>query len=640
VLGSSLARTVGLSFGSYLGRQLALGACRDDANDDALRRPFRPVVPLANLPSAVDLRPWMTPVEDQGALGSCTANALVGAVEYLSAREDGTRIDLSRLFVYFHQRLWDGWVREDIGASVSDGVRVLATVGVPTERSWPYQRSLFAVQPPEPLYGEAARYRIADWWSVPVEVDAMRACLAGGFPIVFGTRVTESFMRAPPSGLIAMPGANDRDDARHGRHALLIVGYDDRSRLFVVRNSWGQDWGDLGYCYLPYAYGAHREWSRNAWALRRAQGAHDPAAPPPVDLRALPSAAPAAAERHGAGVVGQVAGAGAELAVSVLTGSPLLGGLAGGLLAGVTPGAAQALRGRDGGAYVGVDRKDAILAALRSVPGASGPERLPWDDGLDERAGRDAIAPTRAVLAEPPERAGARPPTSPTPRSAPQRAARAPRDTAGAAMAAGIAAAVASAPSNSPVAAPSVVLPAAEGARSLTSASLLAAAEAAYAAAGGRSGPLGPLTASPDAMVEGAECGVALRCASGGVFVWAQQGAPEPPILLYGSEPLFVRWLELGAARSPLGWPCRPIEAAPDGVTRVLDCTRGVLVRHPRRPVAMVAGVLYAAWRAHGGPGGALGLPLADASVEGPAHVQPFERGALRWSPEQGARLA
>lgn len=634
MLGSSLARTVGLSFGSYLGRQLALGACRDDANDDVLRRPFRSVVPLANLPPAVDLRPWMTPVEDQGALGSCTANALVGAVEYLSAREHGTRIDLSRLFVYFHQRLWDGWVRQDIGASVSDGVRVLATVGVPTERSWPYQRSLFAVQPPEPIYGEAARQRIADWWSVPVEVDAMRACLAGGFPIVFGTRVTESFMRAPPSGLIAMPGANDRDDARHGRHALLIVGYDDRRRLFVVRNSWGHDWGDLGYCYLPYAYAAHREWSRNAWALRRAQGAHDPAAPPPVDLRSLPSAAPAAAETQGGGVVGQVAGVGAELAVSVLTGSTLLGGLAGGLLAGVTPGAAQALRGRDGGAYVGIDRKDAILAALRAVPGASGSERLPWDDGLDERAGREAIGPTRTVSAAAPERAVAQPRSGPSPRPAP------PAPCTPVAAAGAVVAAAASAPSGSSASAPSVVPPAQAGARSRSSSSLLAAAEAAHAAAGGRSGPLGPLAASPDAMVEGAECGVALRCASGGVFVWSAQGAPEPPILLYGSEPLFVRWLALGAGRSPLGWPCRPIETAPDGVTRLLVCTRGVLVRHPQRPVAAVVGVLYAAWQAHGGPGGVLGLPLADATMEAPAHVQPFERGTLRWSPGEGARLA
>jgi hypothetical protein len=632
VLGSSLARTVGLSFGSYLGRQLVLGACRDDANDDLLRRPFRPSVPLANLPPAVDLRPWMTPVEDQGELGSCTANALVGAVEYLSAREDGTRIDLSRLFVYFHQRLWDGWVREDLGASVSDGVRVLATVGVPTERSWPYRRSLFAVQPPEPLYTEAARHRIADWWSVPVDTDAMRACLAGGFPIVFGTRVTESFMRAPPSGLVPMPGGSDRDDARHGRHALLIVGYDDRRRLFVVRNSWGRDWGDLGYCYLPYAYATHREWSRNAWALRRARGAHDPAAPPPVDLRALPTAAPAVAGDRGAAVVGQVAGVGAELAVAMVTGSALLGGLAGGLLAGVTPGAAQALRGRDGGAYVGVDRKDAILAALRAVPGAPGAERLPWDDGFDERAGRDAIVPTGAVRPAPPERGGhpserhsSRPaasaPTSPL----------APLGTAGRVTAGTAASAGAGAPAESCGVASGPSAPAS---------SLRSAAEAAYASAGGRAGPLGPITAAPDAMVEGSERGIALRCAGGGVFVWSDEATPLRPILLYGSEPLFARWLELGAARSPLAWPRRPIETAPDGATRVLVCTRGVLLRHPRLRVVAVAGVLYAAWRERGGPGGALGLPLADAALDGSAQVQRFERGTLRWSPDEGVRLA
>lgn len=613
MLGSSLGRSIGLSFGSYLGRQIVLGACRDDADDGALRRTFRPPVPEANLPSAVDLRPWMTKVEDQGALGSCTSNALVGAVEYLAAREHGARVDLSRLFVYFNQRLWDGYVREDVGASVSDGVRVLATLGVPTERSWPYLRGVFAVQPPEPIYAEAARYRITDWWSIPIDAGAMRACLAGGFPIVFGTRVTESFMRVPRSGVVPMPSAHDRDDARHGRHALLLVGYDDSRRHFVVRNSWGDDWGDLGYCYMPYAYVAHPQWSRNAWSLRLAQGEHDPARPPPVDLRTLPAAEPGPASAGG-GALGQVAGVGTELAVSMLTGSAMLGGLAGGLLAGVTPGAVQALRGRDGGALVGGDRKDVILAAMRAIPGASGGTRLPWDDGLDERASVAALGDTRSIRA-----AAAEAPRAPsTPSSSP------PVITAAATS----------------IAAPSV--PPAVGAPAtapVTAPSLIAVAEAAHAGAGGKSGPLGAVVGAPSEMIEGAYRGVALRCVSGGVFVWSGEGGAQAPIVLYGSEPLYARWLALGAAASPLAWPSDPIETGLDGATRYLPCTRGVVVGHPRRGVHTIAGVLFGLWMDQGGPTGALGAPLDDGAPHDDGLVQRFERGTLWWSPTQGARV-
>src|SRR5258706_1617605 len=226
MLGSQLGQLVGIQFGQYLGRQIAFGACRDDDGEDALgERVFRAQLPDGNLPPGVDLRPWMTPVEEQGSIGSCTANALAGALEYLLRRERGAPVDLSRLFIYFNQRLLDDRVREDTGASISSGIRVLSRVGVPREAIWPYQRELFAVQPTETVFAEASRHRVVDWWNVPVDSSSLRACLAAGFPIVFGTRVTESFVETPRSGLTGMPSGED--DRKHGRHAMLIVGYDD-----------------------------------------------------------------------------------------------------------------------------------------------------------------------------------------------------------------------------------------------------------------------------------------------------------------------------------------------------------------------------------------------------------------------------
>lgn len=619
-----MGRSLGLVFGSYLGRQIALGACRDDGDDDLPRMPFVSRVPGGSLPASVDLRPWMTPVEDQGALGSCTANAVVGALEYLAHRERGSRVELSRLFVYFNQRLWDGSAREDVGASIVDGVRVVARLGVPTETSWPYRRELFAVQPPEPIYREAALLRASDWWSVPIDVDAMRACLASGFPIVLGTRVTESFVRAPRSGAIPLPSASDRDDARHGRHALLVVGYDDAARTFVVRNSWGSDWGDLGYCYVPYPYLGNRAWTRNAWAFRALAGEHDPAARP-ASLGALPAAPPSTGGGVGrSGATGRIAGVGAELAVSMLGGGRILAGLVGGVVAGVTPGIAHGLRGRDPGAFVGRDRSGEILAAMRGRGAApESARRLPWDDGLDEEAIASALQGTREVR---PGRVGEERPRSTASTDAPGALA-----ATGALATTGIAAAAETRAHAQPETAP----------QSRADGIPLSLAEL-HASLGGARGPLGAIVPPPGVMSEGTLRGLAVQCAGGGLFAWEDldaDGRADAPFVLRASDPLFARWLALGAARAACGWPLGPGERAEDGVSRVLLCARGVIVWHPRRGAFSIHGPIHAEWSARGGLAGALGAPLEEASVpEDPAGaaVQRFERGVLSWSPGSG----
>ena len=56
--------------------------------------------PKTNLPDSVDLREWCSPVEDQGELGSCTAQAGVALVEYFERRAFGKHIDASRLFLH------------------------------------------------------------------------------------------------------------------------------------------------------------------------------------------------------------------------------------------------------------------------------------------------------------------------------------------------------------------------------------------------------------------------------------------------------------------------------------------------------------------------------------------------------------
>jgi hypothetical protein len=661
---SSLGRSLGLSFGSFLGRQIALGACRDDPDDDWERRTFVPRVAADRLPRSVDLRPWMTPVEDQGALGSCTANALAGALEYLVRRETGEHVDVSRLFIYFNQRLWDDSVREDVGAAVCHGVRVLAKLGAPTERLWPYERNLFAVQPPERVYQAASRFRLKDWWSVPVERHAIEACLAGGFPIVFGTRVTESFMKIGRDGMVPMPGANDRDDDKHGRHALLLCGYDAGRQLFLIRNSWGTDWGDGGYGYLPYAYFLNRSWTRNAWALRLTDRVDFDESR--LDPRALPQAPPS--QRGGGGVAGaQIAGVGAELAVGMLTGSGLLGGLAGGLIMGVAPGLVQRVSGRDGGTAVERDRTSEILAALQG-DGAPPPTLAPmaWDDGFDEQASREGLAPTREAL-----RASAPVAGAPREVARPAPAAGGVGASAGAAAvgaAAVGAAAVSAARASSAVASP---IPAGQstapvgvgpaittttgmattgmattdlgstgtattgtGATGAAGTALVDLIDAAWRENGGPQGPFGAPVSGAIEMIEGAHRGVSVRFAGGGLFAWP--GAPV--IVLRSSDRLLAGWIARGAARSPFGWPSGAPVRTPDGGARALPLTRGALFDAPTREVVGLHGALYAYWLQLGGLGSGLGALVAEQHVEDGEEVARFEKGTLRWSPVGGAR--
>ena len=643
---SSLGRSLGLSFGNYLGRQIALGACRDDPDDDWERRTFVPRVAESALPRSVDLRAWMTPVEDQGALGSCTSNALAGALEYLVRRETGEHVDVSRLFVYFNQRLWDDSVREDVGAAVSHGVRVLAKVGAPLEQLWPYDRRLFAVQPPERVYREAARFRLKDWWSVPIDRHAVKACLAGGFPIVFGTRVTESFMNVPRTGLVPRIGAGDRDDAKHGRHALLLCGYDDARQLFVIRNSWGTDWGDAGYGYLPYDYFLNREWTRNAWALRLTDRT-DFDESQRTDARQMPEAGPARGPGGGAGAGAQIAGVGTELAVGMLTGSGLLGGLVGGLVTGIAPGVVQRMKGRDGGTAVEGDRTDQILQALRG-DGAppTGLAPMAWDDGLDEAAARH-VTSTREALSGPAPVSGApSPAVHPTPaHPTPARATPAQvgpviaspviaspvQASPGGAVAMAAAAGALVGAVTSGVSAPvRGERPEPDGAR--------AAIEQCWRDNGGAQGPYGAIQGAPNEMIEGAHRGVSARFAGGGMFAWP--GAPV--IAMRSTDRLLASWIARGAPRSPLGWPSGSPVASSDGRARIMPFTRGALFDVPGREVAGLWGTLYAYWLQLGGPRADLGTLTADVSTEespaGAEEVARFQHGVLRWSPVHGVR--
>jgi len=221
----------------------------------------------AVVPPRVDLRPGCSPVENQGNLGSCTAHALAGALEFLERKDGVVLVDVSRLFIYYGERVLERTVTSDSGAMLRDGIKTLAAQGVCSEKRWPYVVSKFTVKPTSACYKEAVQHQITSYHRITT-LNEMRACLVEGYPFVFGFTVYESFESplVAKSGVLQMP---QRGERAVGGHAVLAVGYDDAAQRLLVRNSWGSAWGQQGYFTIPYEYVSNRSLSDDFWTIRR-----------------------------------------------------------------------------------------------------------------------------------------------------------------------------------------------------------------------------------------------------------------------------------------------------------------------------------------------------------------------------------
>jgi len=227
-----------------------------------------PVATLQALPSSVDLRSHCPPVYDQGQLGSCTANAIAGALQFDEIKEHKNGLSTpSRLFIYYNERVIEGTVTSDSGAQLRDGVKTVAKRGICPEKVWPYDISKFAVKPPTLAYKDAAKDKATNYLRLSQVANQLKGCLASGYPFVFGFTVYESFESADVSktGIVPMPSPNE---AVLGGHAVCAVGYDDAQQRFIVRNSWGTEWGMTGYCNMPYTYLLDPNLASDFWTIR------------------------------------------------------------------------------------------------------------------------------------------------------------------------------------------------------------------------------------------------------------------------------------------------------------------------------------------------------------------------------------
>jgi C1A family cysteine protease len=248
-------------------RKIARYGWIPDLPDDRDHLYAAPPAVLSALPPYIDLRAQCPAVYDQGMLGSCTANAIGGAIEFDRIKQSLPDYVPSRLFIYYNERAIEGTVEIDSGAMIRDGIKSVASEGACPEPEWPYDISKFAVKPSADAYSDAAKDRAVSYQSLIQDLNQMRGCLASGYPFIFGFTVYESFEspEVAQTGHARMPGPRER---AVGGHAVMAVGYHDASQTFLARNSWGTAWGMAGYFTMPYTYLIQQGLASDLWTIR------------------------------------------------------------------------------------------------------------------------------------------------------------------------------------------------------------------------------------------------------------------------------------------------------------------------------------------------------------------------------------
>jgi len=211
----------------------------------------------------IDLRNKFGPILNQGKLGSCSAHALCSIFDY-----DLPNFTGSRLFLYYNERKLDNTISDDVGSTLDNGIEILKKYGICSENDWGYDITKFAIQPPEYCYDKAKNNYVIDAININNDLTTIKSCLINNEPIALGIQVYNSFetYAVASTGYVPLPSLTD---ILLGGHAVILCGFDDNRKIFIMRNSWGTYWGDKGYFYLDYDYILNKNLSSQLWIIRK-----------------------------------------------------------------------------------------------------------------------------------------------------------------------------------------------------------------------------------------------------------------------------------------------------------------------------------------------------------------------------------
>ena len=227
------------------------------------------------LPDFVDHTPDMSPVKDQGQLGSCVGFAVTAMKECQERKEHLEEIakgkrgrpkiyDYSEAWIYWNAKQIDPWGVEDEGTSIRYAMKVLQKIGVPTEKGWPYKdvNDVNAIGEPAKWANLVARWALIESYYRIDTLNGLKLALIDG-PVPIGVPCFYEIFFVANDGVVPYPS---NPDEIYGGHAICAVGFDNNKQLIKFKNSWGTGWGEKGYGYLPYKYVSDFLW--DAWAAK------------------------------------------------------------------------------------------------------------------------------------------------------------------------------------------------------------------------------------------------------------------------------------------------------------------------------------------------------------------------------------